>query len=98
MMLTFVCHCLHSATTSLQKIRLMYYSNELTSASLSSRPAHEVLFKYTGNTFLMATGSVTGKRYRFNFPGDMQPIDSRDAAALSTIPVMKKMQFTSKVA
>lgn len=76
----------------------MYYKNELTTAPLQSRPAHEILFKYTGNTFLMATGSVTGKRYHFNFPGDMQPIDSRDAAALGTIAVVKRMQFTSKVA
>lgn len=76
----------------------MYYNNEMIPASITNRSAHEVLFKYTGNTFLMATGSFTGKRYHFNFPGDMQPIDSRDAAALSTIPVVKKMQFTRKVA
>ena len=76
----------------------MYYHNEIAPACTTSKPAQEILFKYTGNTFLMATGSFTGRRYHFNFPGDMQPIDSRDAVAMCKIPVVKKMQFTSKVA
>lgn len=50
-----------------------------------------VLFQYTGNTALSVTGSNTRKHYRFNFPGDTQPVSLSDAAAMTAIRVLKKM-------
>ena len=50
-----------------------------------------VLFKYTGNTGLTITGSVTRKNYRFNFPGDVQPVELNDASGMNNIPVLKRV-------
>ncbi len=50
-----------------------------------------VVFQYTGNTALTVTGSITRKNYRFNFPGDIQHIDFKDAAAMTAIPVVKRV-------
>jgi hypothetical protein len=50
-----------------------------------------VLFKYTGNTGLTITGSVTRKNYRFSFPGDVQPVELSDASGMNNIPVLKRV-------
>ena len=50
-----------------------------------------VLFKYTGKTGLTITGSVTRKNYRFNFSGDVQPIEITDANAMNNVPVLKRV-------
>jgi hypothetical protein len=48
-------------------------------------------FQYTGRTALTVTGNITGKNYRFNYPGQIQTIDHRDAFAMKTIPMLKKL-------
>ena len=48
-------------------------------------------FMYTGQSALTVTGTVTGKRYRFNAPGEQQLIDYRDAALMMPVPVLKRM-------
>ncbi len=50
-----------------------------------------VLFKYTGNSGLTITGSITRKNYRFNFSGDVQPVELIDASAMNNIPVLKRV-------
>lgn len=50
----------------------------------------DVLFTYTGKTALTVTGGVTGRRYRFTQPGDVQLIDYRDASGMMHIPMLKK--------
>lgn len=50
----------------------------------------DVNFEYTGNSGLSVTGGVTGKKYRFNHPGDIQLIDYRDASGMMAIPVLKR--------
>ena len=52
----------------------------------------DVNFEYTGNSGLSVTGGITGKKYRFNHPGDIQLIDYRDASGMMAIPVLKKMK------
>lgn len=49
-------------------------------------------FEYTGKSGLTITGFVTGKKYRFNHPGDVQLIDYRDASAMAGVPVLKKVR------
>ncbi len=49
------------------------------------------LFEYIGKTGLTVTGNVTRKNYRFNFSGDVQPIDFNDATAMSAVPVLKRL-------
>jgi len=51
----------------------------------------DVSFSYTGNSALTVTGGVTGKRYRFAFPGDIKQIDYRDASGMQSINLLKKV-------
>ena len=51
----------------------------------------DISFMYTGQSALTATGNVTGKRYRFNAPGDQQLVDFRDASSMMMVPVLKRM-------
>jgi hypothetical protein len=50
----------------------------------------DMAFEYTGKTALTVIGSVTGSRYRFHQPGDVQLIDYRDASGMINVPVLKK--------
>ena len=47
-------------------------------------------FEYTGKTALTVKGNVTGKSYRFNYPGEVQAVDLRDAAGMAMVPVLKR--------
>jgi hypothetical protein len=49
----------------------------------------DVYFEYTGETALTVTGNVSGKRYRFNHPGEILLIDYRDASGMRGVPVLK---------
>jgi len=51
-----------------------------------------IIFQYTGKTGLTVSGNVTRNRYRFNYTGDIQPIDSRDAAGMMGIAVLRRLQ------
>jgi len=48
-------------------------------------------FEYIGKTALSVLGNVTGKNYRFNYPGDIVDIDYRDLRAILRIPALKRM-------
>ena len=52
----------------------------------------DVKFEYTSKSGLSVTGSVTGKKYRFNHLGDLQLIDYRDASGMAAVPHLKKMR------
>jgi len=52
----------------------------------------DVSFEYTGHSALSVTGSITGKKYRFHHPGDIQTIDYRDASSMMAVPVLKKIK------
>lgn len=63
-------------------------------AAIQQRPrqkAPDIKFIYTGNSALAVTGNITGKRYRFNFHGEQQLIDFRDAASMMIVPVLKRV-------
>lgn len=51
----------------------------------------DVYFEYTGKTALSVKGGISGKNYRFIFPGDVQPVDYRDASGMSGISILRKM-------
>ena len=51
----------------------------------------QVNFQYTGMTALAATGIVTGRKYFFSKPGDIQNVDYRDAAEMMTVPLLKRI-------
>lgn len=57
-----------------------------------TRPIQQgIRFKYTGTTALTAIGNITGIRYRFNYPDDIQLIDKQDAAAMRQVPVLQEI-------
>ncbi|MBG9375257.1 hypothetical protein I5907_03375 [Panacibacter sp. DH6] len=53
-------------------------------------PSSNTVFEYIGKTALTVTGGFTGRRYRFNRPGDLQSIDPRDISSVINIPVIKQ--------
>ncbi len=67
-------------------------SNSLAQEVQNDAPAarwSDVQFEYTGETGLTITGNVSGKRYRFNPPGEVLSIDYRDASGMRGGPVLK---------
>ncbi len=47
-------------------------------------------FEYVGQTGMTAVGPLTGKRYRFNFPGAVVPVDSRDGPSIAAVPNLRR--------
>ena len=73
---------------------LAHSSQKLSGAIVQNNPVKtwsDTNFEYTGQTGLTITGNVTGKRYRFNRPGDIQVIDYRDVSGMLGVPVLKKV-------
>jgi hypothetical protein len=52
--------------------------------------ASPVLFEYVGRTGLTATGTFTGRRYRFDGPGAQVEVDARDAPSLTGVPNLRR--------
>ncbi|MGB8191743.1 MAG: hypothetical protein WCF67_07490 [Chitinophagaceae bacterium] len=48
-----------------------------------------VYFEYTGKTALSITGNITGYKYRFTAPGNVQEVDYRDSGSMMAVPVLK---------
>ena len=53
-----------------------------------------VHYEYVGEGGLVAAGPVTGRLYRFNAPGQVLPVDLRDAGALSAVPNLRRLRRT----
>jgi hypothetical protein len=64
--------------------------NTNSSASKTGINVGNTNFEYTGKTALTVKGNVTGKSYRFNYPGEIQAIDLRDVAGMAMVPVLKR--------
>ena len=47
-------------------------------------------FEYIGKTALTAIGPVSGRHYRFSYPGAVVEVDARDGASLATVPTLRK--------
>jgi hypothetical protein len=54
------------------------------------RGAAPVAFVYTGATRLVAEGTVSRRRYRFDHPGALVEVDARDAPAFAAIPHLRR--------
>ena len=85
-----MCNC-GKKRTELKQQPKAFNMNIKTQTQPVVQQSNTVLFKYTGNTGLTITGSVTRKNYRFNFPGDVQPIAISDANGMSNIPVLQRV-------
>lgn len=50
----------------------------------------EVIFEYTGQTGLTVRGPLTGRTYRFAYPGAQVSVDKREAGALTAVPQLRR--------
>jgi hypothetical protein len=63
----------------------------LNTTRLSDLASANIRFMYTGKSALTLKGGTTLLRYRFEKPGDIQLIDSRDIPGILHIPVLKRV-------
>jgi hypothetical protein len=83
-----MCNCGTKRNTLQQDAKFL--SNPVTAKRNKSHWA-DIKFEYIGKTGLSVTGPITGRRYRFNFTGDIQLIDYRDANSVSQINLLKQL-------
>lgn len=71
------------------------YAGTLSTGPLSNdsmkRMWNDVPFEYTGETGMTVRGTITGKVYRFNFKGDRQTVDYRDAGNFRSVPNLQRI-------
>jgi len=65
-------------------------SGQTKTSTITSKQYTNSIFEYVGKTALTVVGNITGRRYRFNRPGDLQSIDSSDAAGMLAVPVLRR--------
>jgi hypothetical protein len=53
-------------------------------------PYGHTVFEYIGKTAMTTIGPLSGRRYRFGYPGALLEVDSRDSQALESIPNLRK--------
>jgi hypothetical protein len=82
-----MCNCGNKRNTFARPL-----SGTVASERTPSAMWQDVNFEYIGKSGLTVTGGVTGRKYRFNHPGDVQLIDYRDASGMSAIPNLKKVR------
>lgn len=51
----------------------------------------DVYFQYLGDRGLTVIGPISGKRYRFNYPGTVMAVDPRDRRSLTAIHHLKQV-------
>ena len=59
-----------------------------------NRPAAQApitAFQYVGKTGLTAVGPVSGRHYRFSYPGAIVEVNARDRASLATVPGLRQV-------
>ena len=57
-----------------------------------SGPVPVVCFEYVGNSALTVLGPVTGRRYRFDRPGDRVLVDLRDTPSVAAVPHLREIR------
>jgi hypothetical protein len=85
-----MCNCGKKRTELKQQPRAFNTNMQIKTQPVAQQK-NTVLFQYTGNTGLTITGSVTRKSYRFNFPGDVKPVELSDVQGMNSIAVLRRM-------
>jgi hypothetical protein len=85
-----MCNCGNKRNTYPQQQSPQQASSVNANTSKTGINVGNTNFEYTGKTALTVIGNVTGKKYRFNNPGDIQAIDLRDVAGMAMVPVLKR--------
>jgi hypothetical protein len=60
---------------------------------LSQSPIQEqgAAFQYVGKTAMTAVSPLSGRQYRFGYPGAVVRVDARDSASLAAIPNLRQI-------
>ncbi len=53
---------------------------------------YTAFFEYIGKTGLTVIGPITGKRYRFEWPGSIVEVDLRDRPSLAKVPHLREVR------
>jgi hypothetical protein len=51
-----------------------------------------IAFQYVGKTALTAVGRLSGRHYRFNYPGAIVEADPRDKESLASVPNLRQIR------
>jgi hypothetical protein len=51
----------------------------------------EIYFEYVGPTAITVIGGASGRRYRFDRPGDRLMVDPRDRPSLAAVPHLRQL-------
>jgi hypothetical protein len=84
-----MCNCGNKRNEFIQQAQPL--SNTVVSSAVPKKMWSDVKFKYTGSSALTIFGSITGKKYRFALPNEVQLIDYRDASSMMGVQVLKKL-------
>jgi hypothetical protein len=49
------------------------------------------VFQYVGKTAITAVGPISGRQYRFGYPGAILQVDPRDGASLAAVPNLRQI-------
>jgi hypothetical protein len=62
-------------------------------AGVSQSPIQEqgTAFQYVGKTAMTAVSPLSGRQYRFGYPGAIVRVDSRDSVSLAAIPNLRQI-------
>jgi len=88
-----MCNCGKKRTEHQQQAKPIMTQSVTTTPTYNvnqTQNSQNTVFEYTGKTALTVIGNITGRRYRFNNPGDLQPVDYRDASGMMAVPVLRK--------
>jgi hypothetical protein len=62
-------------------------------AAAAQFPVQEqgIVFQYIGKTAMTAVSPLSGRQYRFGYPGAIVRVDARDSASLAAIPNLRQI-------
>ena len=76
-----------------QTISVRQPNNPAKSASFARSPIQQqgTTFQYVGKTAITAVGPMSGRQYRFGYPGAIVQVDPRDRASLAAVPNLRQI-------
>jgi hypothetical protein len=76
-----------------QAIPVRQATNPAKPAGFAQSPVQQqgTTFQYFGKTAMTAVGPMSGRQYRFGYPGAIVEVDPRDRASLAAVPNLRQI-------
>jgi hypothetical protein len=76
-----------------QAVPVRQANNLAKPAGFAKSPVHQqgTTFQYVGKTAITAVSPMSGRQYRFGYPGAIVQVDPRDRASLAAIPNLRQL-------